>query len=462
MRISIQYFTLLLLIFCSAACSDPEPEFTDPINGEDIEETDPDPIDPDPTADYLNYDSDAIFNQDSLPSFYIELSETALNFINDDPTAEEYVAGSITYNGETISPVGVRYKGSIGAYIGCVSGINVFNPNGSKTCTKLSMKIKFNWNENSEKFYGLKKLQLHSMNNDKSQMRDRLAYKLFEDMGVAAPRCIHAKVYINGEYNGLFALVEQIDGRFSRYHFDGGEGNIYKEIWPVDDLAKAQPEASYREALRTNEDDNPDVSLMRSFGEEIQNTSASGMKAVVEKWMDVDQTIAYCVVDRGIKHDDGPFHWYCTGDRCSNHNYYWYEDPDDKKFYLVAWDMDNAFENWTEFNGVTGLPDDWGETSNNCEPFSGSFWGFSQKSAACDKLTAAWTTYENEYETKKQLFKNQYITAARIDQLLSEWSNQIEAATQEAFDAHGDAISISEWEGAKEDLKQQMALSRNN
>ncbi len=460
MRISHLIIILIpLLALTISSCTDPEITVTNP---EEMEIEEVEEMEADPTADYINLNSDVVYNQDSLYSFYLNLPENSLAFLDNDPTAEEYVEGSITFRGETISPVGIRYKGSIGAYVGCLSGINVFNPNGSKTCTKLSMKIKFNLSEDSEKFYGLKKLQFHSMNNDDSQMRDRLGYHLFNDMGVRAPRCVHAKLYINGEYNGLFALVEQIDGRFSRYHFDGGEGNVYKKVWPIDGDGNALPDSRYLEGLKTNEDDNPDISLMKNFGMEIQNTPSSEMNVVVEKWMDVENTISYCVVDRSIKHDDGPFHWYCNGDDCSNHNYYWYEDPDEEKFYMIPWDMDNSFENWTDFNGVTGIPDEWGEISDNCEPFSASFWGFSQRSAACDKLIGAWADYEDLYESKMAFFKDQYLNEPRIDQLLNTWSAQIEDATQEAFDLHGDAVSISRWQSSMETLRTQLELARNN
>ena len=91
---------------------------------------------------YLNQPSDSIFNQDKLPILEINLPEGALDYINSDPVAEEYVEGSLTYNGETISPIGIRYKGSVGAFVGGVSGRDWTNPSGHKTATKLSMKFK--------------------------------------------------------------------------------------------------------------------------------------------------------------------------------------------------------------------------------------------------------------------------------------------------------------------------------
>ena len=106
----------------------------------------------------------------------------------------------------------------MGAFVGGVYE-NWANPSGRKIATKLSMKFKIDWKGYHSTFYNLKTLQLHSMNLDNSQMHDRLGYWLFRKMGVPAPRCVHTKLYINGEYNGLFSLVEQIDEQFADYHF---------------------------------------------------------------------------------------------------------------------------------------------------------------------------------------------------------------------------------------------------
>ena len=145
---------------------------------------------------YLNQPSDSLFRENHLPILEIDLPTGALNYINSDPSAEIYVEGSLTYNGETISPIGIRYKGSVGAFVGGLSGEDWLNPSGRKTATKLSMKFKIDWKGYHSTFYNLKTLQLHSMNLDNSQMHDRLGYWLFRKMGVPAPRCIHTKLYI--------------------------------------------------------------------------------------------------------------------------------------------------------------------------------------------------------------------------------------------------------------------------
>lgn len=415
------------------------------------------------TEQYLIENSDYIFDQDQLHTFELNLPASALAKIDSDPAAEEYVEGSLTFAGETISPVGIRYKGSIGAYVGCLSGPDFSNPSGFKTCTKLSMKIKINWNGSDTKFYGLKKLQFHSMNNDPSQMRERLGYWLFRNMGVPAPRAVHARLLINGEYVGLFALVEQVDGRFTRHNYDDGKGNLYKEIWPLQSNGQAYPAQTYINHLKTNEDENPTAELIQNMAQEVANADPADLQNVVSKWMKIDEVIAYAVVDRMIRNDDGAFHWYCTGNACSPHNFYWYEEPTNETLHLIPWDLDHAFENIISNNNpVIPIADDWGEISANCQPFSYGAWGLRQRSAACDKLIGAWASYTDLYEQKKIEFIEGPFSAASVSTLLDQWKAQVETATLEANQQYGDAISMSEWNNALYKLRTRVDYAREN
>ena len=171
-------------------------------------------IQPIGTEKYLDLNSDYIFDQESLHTFELKIPGSSLRKIDSDPVKEEYVEGILIFEGDTLSPVGIRYKGSVGAFVGCTSGKNPLQPSGKKICTKLSMKVKIDWKGRKHKFYNLTKLQIHNQNNDPSQMHERLGYWFFRSMGVLAPRSVHAKLIINGKYSGLYALTEQIDENF--------------------------------------------------------------------------------------------------------------------------------------------------------------------------------------------------------------------------------------------------------
>ena len=412
---------------------------------------------------YLSEKSDYIFDQDKFPTFYLDLPIENLAKIDGDPAAEEYVEGSLTFEGETIAAVGIRYKGSIGAFVGCLSGRDWANPSGYKTCTKLSMKVKINWENSDDKFYGLKKLQFHSMNNDDTQMRERLGYWLFRQMGVPAPRAVHSRLIVNGQYMGVFALVEQIDGRFTRYNYEDGEGNLYKEIWPLRDNGEPFSAQTYLDHLKTNEDESPTAEQMQQFAREVSEASDTELKAVVEKWMNIDEIMAYAAVDRTIRNDDGAFHWYCDGDGCAPHNFYWYEEPSAGTMHLIPWDIDHAFDNIIyDANPVTPIADGWGEITNDCEPFSSGFLGVRQRSAACDRLTAGWVLFEQEYRDKITEFKAGPFSEASISAQLEKWSAQIRDATANAASTHTDAISTAEWESAMAQLRSQVDYARRN
>ena len=168
----------------------------------------------------------------------------------------------------------------------------------------------------------------------------------------------------------------------------------------------------------------------------------------------------YVVTDRAIKHDDGPFHWYCFDNYCESHNFYWYEETSFHKLHLIPWDLDNAFENLTSQNAITHIADPWAEASNNCQPFGHGALGLQQWSAACDKLTGGWTLQQNLYAQQKALLINGPLSTAQADVQLDRWTAQVRAATTEAAGLYSDAISVADWENNVESLKAQLVVAR--
>src|SRR6266576_529405 len=76
---------------------------------------------------------------------------------------------------------------------------------------------------------GMTCVNLKSMYNDPSQMREALAWRLFGRAGVPAARHTYAKLAFDATYYGLFSVIEQVDKRFLKDHFGGNHrGNLYK------------------------------------------------------------------------------------------------------------------------------------------------------------------------------------------------------------------------------------------
>ena len=409
-----------------------------------------------------DHSSDYIYDQNKLHRFDLFLTQENLDEINNNPAAENYVEGSLVFEGKVIKNVGIRYKGSIGAWVGCLSNEDWTNPSGYKTCPKLSMKIKINW-KGDNKFYGMKKLQFHSQNLDKSKMHERLGYYMFRNFGITAPRSNHALLYINGEFNGVFANTENVDGPFTNKHFINPDGNLYKEVWPVKSSGGNREENYFIDGLKTNEEIS-DVTKIKRFSDQLGSVNKSDANEIVEDWIDKDLFLKTILVDRRIANDDGFMHFYHEGGvNYENHNYYWYEDPNDDKLQLIPWDLDNSFENLiSNLNPVTPIKDKWYETTNNCNGFRYGSFNLLQKSAACDKIIGSFSSYRKDYDSLDIIFQNQLFNMSNINTLLDSWYNQIKNAVEEAHSIHGDKEpSIQEWNDNINYLKYSIDQSLN-
>ena len=407
----------------------------------------------------ISDDTAVLFDQDTMRTYSFTVADDDLAFLDADPVAEQYVPATMRVDGLAVGEVGLRYKGSIGAFVGCTESQIVLEPGGAKTCTKLSMKVKVNWNGSGQEFYGVRRLQLHSQNLDRSHLRERLGYWLFAEMGVPAPRSVHARVEINGEFIGLFALTENVDGRFVRDRFDDGTGNLYKGDWPLTSSGRVRDEASMLATLQTNEDDEvQSAAMIQSFASEVIADPAAAPAAIV-RWTDLDAYLAYYVVDRAIRHDDGPLHWYCSEDGgCGNGNFYWYEEPESGLVHLIPWDLDGAFENLgDDVNEITYVVDDFGETRNDCDPYLASAGAQLQRSAACDPLLAASASFEDDLARLDAELRTGPF--AEIDARIAEWTSQIEAAVAQAADTHDDAVSVEDWRAAVDALRSDLGLT---
>lgn len=400
------------------------------------------------------HSSDEIFNQKKLQRYDLYLDDSSLEYLNSDPAAESYVEGALLHNGKLLSAVGIRYKGSLGTFKGCVSGKNPAQPSGEKTCDKLSMKVKVNWKNKNNLFYGLTKLQFHSQNNDPSMMHERLGYWLFNKFGVQAPRSVHAKLYINGKYNGLFALTEQIDNQFLRHNFTNHNGNLYKSVWPVDSKGRSTDTSLISSSLKNN-NNKANIDNFIAFSKAVEKFDQDKVQVdkAMNSWFDIDTLMRTLVVDRAIAADDGIFHWYCYN-TCFNHNFYFYQESKNNKIQLIPWDLDMAFENLGEpKNPYTHIEDKWNVIRNECKPYEFGIYSRRQRSAACDKLIQAFTIYENQFNQLKNQFEKKLFNSDNIEHLIMQWSQQLEASVIEASKVSNNPKLVRNWQQAVIKLK---------
>jgi len=349
-----------------------------------------------------------LFNPNEVSSFDFSISKEDSLLMEKEILEELYRPAQLSFNGQNLGLVGLRYKGSdysLGNCFDTVTGERY----DKQICKKISLKVKFNKFEDKLRLYEMKELNLHSMSGDDTKMHDMLSYKMFRDMGIYSPRTSYAKVSINGVFQGVFVAVEEIDGRFTKSRWpEGGDGNLYKEAWPVSNTL-----GYYFENLKTNNDDLDSTKVVRmvNFYNAVNTSTPETFIEKVSPFIDFNYWIRYMAVDRAIKNWDGITGWYSGENFLLNHNFFLYEEERaDGKVWIIPWDLDNTFQRSDPFIDDADIPN-WNQKAQSCEPvavFGATSWVIPSN---CDKFTALiadnyWTEF---VKIGNELLKKVYV-----------------------------------------------------
>lgn len=429
-----------------------------------------------------------VFDQDKVQSYYLTFSDAEYARLNNMKTLlsspvkvneDRYVEAGLQIGDTKLPAIGVRYKGNYSIW-GCVDfakgeRVKRVEPvfGNVDVCQRFSLKLDLDRIDHEARVDGLKKLNLHAMAADPSKMRERLGYSLFNDVGVAASRTAHARVYINGVYHGLFLAVEEVDGRFTAHHFpDAGDGNLYRDLWPISGL----DDVAAKEALRTNDDPGViDVSDFLAMSKAFADSTEADFATRMASFIDFDRMARYIVVDRAIANFDGVLaFYYGPGWGPWNGNYFWYNAGG--RFNLIPWDFDKTFlypepNFWSDNapNGDNVVPN-WNVITDGCQGYTCSFDSamtsngvtrsgtYGVYSLQCDPfLDRLRTTIYARQKAMADSFLAGPFSAASVDAKLTAWRSQVAAAVKE-----DPMMDSTQWQGAVEDLRATIAKLRSN
>lgn len=338
---------------------------------------------PDPTADFAaapchtpdatlqSGDAAALFEATHVPTFDLHLPKADWESLKAHARDEQYVAAQACYDGRALGTVGLRFKGSYGSLYGC------FDEQGTMICPRLSMKIKFDEYVVDQRFFGLKRLAFNAYLHDDSRMKEKLAYDLFRAMDIVAPRSAWAVVRVNGESQGLFGMVEPVDGRFTADRWpENPDANLYKEVWPT--LAS---DAKILAALETNEDA-PDIGGYQAFARAFTSAEGPSLLATLGAYMDLDHLARFLAVEDAIASYDGITYFWTDRVHTTNHNFFVYEESP-SRFTLVPWDVESTF--WINPNHA---PPHWSIVPSDCS-LTYPYWEGIAYAPGCDGVFRA-------------------------------------------------------------------------
>ncbi|MEY2353624.1 CotH kinase family protein [Lysinibacillus capsici] len=259
-----------------------------------------------------------VFNKNKVTTVDIEIAEEDWADMLENASAEELKQADITVNGKKVENVAIRTKGNL-------SLRSVVNSDSDR----YSLKIDFDYYDDTQSLYGLKKLNLNNNYSDSTLMREYISYELMEKMGLPTPAHSYMYVTVNGEERGLFLGVEAVDETFLANNYGSNDGFLFKPDGTGSDLKYISDDIEDYTGigLKTNEG-NINQSKLVEMLDAINNGGD------IEKYIDVDEMLRYFAVNTALVNLDS-----YQGNM--KHNYYLYEQ--NGVFSIIPWDYNMSF-----------------------------------------------------------------------------------------------------------------------
>lgn len=287
-------------------------------------------------------DSGPLFDNNTIARVDIAIPPDSLARIleeGNEQSDHEYMATFTFTRGdyqETIDSVGFRLRG-----------------NTSRYSSKKSFKVSLNTFIPGQKFQGVEKINLNGEHNDPSISRALLSWHLFRQAGVPGSRANHVRLYINGQYRGLYINVEHIDEEFVDLRFGNNNGNLYKCLWPADLVYRGTDPDAYKFGndgrrayeLKINEETD-DYSDLANFIGILNNATPDILPLELNRVFNINAYLKYLAVEILAGHWDAYSY--------NKNNYYLYFNEGTRKFEFIPYDPDNTF-------GISWSDDDWSE-----------------------------------------------------------------------------------------------------
>lgn len=286
-----------------------------------------------------------VFDDTEVPTVEITINPVYLDSIlmpGYETSTREYPATfSLNHSGttESVTNIGFRLRG-----------------NTSRYSLKKSFKISFNAFED-KKFHGLEKMNLNGEHNDPTVCRSTLFWNIAAASGIPGSRINHINLYINGQYKGVYANIEQIDEEFAELRFGNKDGNLYKCTYPADlNYISASPNSYKLETngvrvyeLQTNEETDDYADLARLI-HVLAFYSGNSLREQLEPIFNVRSFLKYYAFEVLMGHWDG----YAV----NRNNFYLYHNTATGQFEFIPYDGDNTF-------GIDWFNVDWAKRDIN-------------------------------------------------------------------------------------------------
>ncbi len=253
-----------------------------------------------------------------------------------------WARGSVTVLGKTFKGAGIRYSGNA-SYLASAGGL------------KRSLLVDLE-PSGKEDFHGMRAILLQGGALDPTKAREALAYAIFREAGVPAPRTVMAEVTLTvpGQYEkaylGLYTLVEPVDRAFAKDRFHADTGLLVRPqgLRGLDFLGEDWEK--YRGPYRPLSEPSPDEARrLIEFLRLVQQGTDEKFRKEIASYLDVDRFLRFMAVQAMIANADGFF--------TLSYNYSLFLDPKTNRFVFIPGDQELSFANFAMMGSSDQLMD---------------------------------------------------------------------------------------------------------
>lgn len=275
--------------------------------------------------------ADALFDGGVLHDIHLRVNSRDWERLKQNFERDTYYPCNFTWGGMTVRDAAIRSRGF-----------------GSRNGTKPGLRVEFDRYRTGQRFLGLRSLVLDNLWQDASMIRERISMLFFQRMGWPASREAHARLFVNDEYVGLYASVEDVDEDFLERAFGVGQdaiaasGYLYEYRWRYEYLFTYLG----RHLEKYEEIFDPKIKAHKSLAElfgpiedlarTVDQTADENFLRSVGEQLDLRALMTYLAIENFLADTDG-----FLGDFGMN-NFYLPRFETRRFANFIPWDKDNA------------------------------------------------------------------------------------------------------------------------
>lgn len=270
-------------------------------------------------------DASDFYRLDEIQSIHLQVAENDMQRMLSALPERIYVRASFRWRDTSVHNVAIRFKGN--------------SSSSPAQQHKRSFLIKFDEYDADQSFLGLRRVSFDNGIQFGSVFSEPIIAEILREEGLKTHRCNYAKLFLNGEYRGVYVNVERIDETFIERHLADANGLLFKvdEGGPGANLQfLGDDPAAYERAFEPEtKSAKRGRARLVEFLKMINESPAKDFAANLDAKMEVNDFLRVTAVMLLSGAFDQLTGWH-------PHNYLYYDGKHDRWQYL-PWDLDVGF-----------------------------------------------------------------------------------------------------------------------